>query len=114
MPDRVAIIGVGYTSLRPISPEVSFREMVFEAAVKAYADAGIDPQDVSTFVSITEGRRQVMAAPAKKSLELISLHQSGAAATRRKLAPALSPRANNCFAARTTTTGRFMDPESGL
>ena len=54
MPDRVAIIGVGYTSLRPISPEVSFREMVFEAAVKAYADAGIDPQDVSTFVSITE------------------------------------------------------------
>ena len=54
MPERVAIIGVGYTSLRPISPEVSFREMIFEAAVKAYADAGIDPQDVSTFVSITE------------------------------------------------------------
>ena len=54
MPQRVAIIGVGYTALRSISPEVSYREMIFEAAVKAYADAGIHPRDVSTFVSISE------------------------------------------------------------
>ena len=51
---RVAIVGVGYTTLRSMTPEVSFRELIFEAAVKAYADAGIKPQDVSTFVSITE------------------------------------------------------------
>ena len=44
MSERVAIIGVGYTPLRPISPEVSFREMIFEAPVKAYADAGIGPR----------------------------------------------------------------------
>ncbi len=52
--ERVAIVGAGYTPLRPISTEVSFREMIFEAAVKAYADAGISPQDVSTFVSVAE------------------------------------------------------------
>ena len=40
MPRRVAIIGVGNTRLRRISPKVSFRETVFEAAVKAYACAG--------------------------------------------------------------------------
>ena len=54
MLERVAIVGVGYTPLRPISPEVSFRELVFEAAVKAYSHAGVEPRDISTFVSITE------------------------------------------------------------
>jgi len=54
MLERVAIIGVGCTPLRSISPEVSYREMIFEAAVKAYVDAGIGPRDVSTFVSISE------------------------------------------------------------
>jgi acetyl-CoA C-acetyltransferase len=54
MQERIAIVGVGYTPLRPITPEVSFRELIFEAAVKAYADAGIRPRDVSSFVSVTE------------------------------------------------------------
>jgi acetyl-CoA C-acetyltransferase len=52
--ERIAIVGAGYTPFRPVTPEVSFREMIFEAAVKAYEDAGIGPNDVSTFVSITE------------------------------------------------------------
>ena len=54
MPGRVAIVGVGYTPLRSITPEVSFRELIFEAAVRAYNDAGVEPGDISTFVSITE------------------------------------------------------------
>jgi acetyl-CoA C-acetyltransferase len=54
MKERVAIIGIGYTQLKPISPEVSFREMIYEAAVKAYNDAGIEPKDVDTFVAISE------------------------------------------------------------
>ena len=54
MPGRVAIVGVGYTPLRSITPEVSFRELIFEAAVRAYDDAGVEPGDISTFVSITE------------------------------------------------------------
>ena len=52
--ERVAIVGVGYTPFRSVTPDVSFREMVFEVAVKAYDDAGIRPDDVSTFVSVTE------------------------------------------------------------
>lgn len=54
MPERIAIVGVGYTPLRAVTPEVSFRELIFEAAVKAYTDAGVPPQEVSTFVSVTE------------------------------------------------------------
>jgi acetyl-CoA C-acetyltransferase len=54
MRERVAIVGVGYTPFRPLSPEVSFREMIYEAAVRAYQDAGIEPRDVDTFVSLSE------------------------------------------------------------
>lgn len=54
MAQRIAIVGVGYTPFRPVSPEVSFREMIFEAAVKAYTDAGIEPGQVDTFVSVSE------------------------------------------------------------
>ena len=32
MLERVAIVGIGYTPLRSISPEVSYREIIFEAA----------------------------------------------------------------------------------
>jgi len=53
--ERAAIIGVGWYGLRPTTPEVSFREMVFEAATRAYEDAGIDPrQDVDAFLSAQE------------------------------------------------------------
>lgn len=54
MEERVAIVGVGTTAYRPVSPDVSFREMTYEAAVKAYADAGIEPKDVDTFVAVSE------------------------------------------------------------
>ncbi len=54
MHHRVAIVGVGYTPLHSVSPDLSFREMIFEAAVQAYEDAGIHPKDVDTFVSIAE------------------------------------------------------------
>lgn len=54
MNERVAIIGVGYTQLRPVSSDVSFREMIYEAAVRAYEDAGIEPRDVDTFIAISE------------------------------------------------------------
>ncbi len=54
MPGRVAIVGVGYTPFRASSPEASFRELIFEAAVKAYDDAGIEPGQVDTFVSVSE------------------------------------------------------------
>jgi acetyl-CoA C-acetyltransferase len=55
MSKNVAIVGIGYTSFRPLTPEVSYKELMYEAAVKAYADAGLDPRrDVDSFVTVAE------------------------------------------------------------
>jgi len=55
MADRVAIVGVGHTQFRATSPGLSYKELMFEAATKAYADAGIDPRrDVDSFVCCSE------------------------------------------------------------
>lgn len=53
---RVAIVGMGYEGFSRSSEHLSFREMVFQAAVKAYEDAGgIDPRrDVDSFISCQE------------------------------------------------------------
>ena len=50
----VVILGIGWTPPRPISPEVSYREMIHEAAVRAYRDAGISPDEIGTFVTCAE------------------------------------------------------------
>ncbi len=54
MSDRVAIVGVGLTPPRRLSPDVSYREMTFDAASRAYADAGIAHTDVDSFISVCE------------------------------------------------------------
>jgi len=36
---RVAVVGVGWYGFKTTVPELSFREMMFEAAVRAYEDA---------------------------------------------------------------------------
>ncbi|MBI2967001.1 MAG: acetyl-CoA acetyltransferase [Bacteroidetes bacterium] len=54
MKDKIAIIGIGCTQARPTSGDVSYREMIYEAAVKAYNYAGISPRDVGTFISTAE------------------------------------------------------------
>ncbi len=52
---RVAIVGVGHTPFRSITPDISFKEMMFEASLKAYEDASICPQaDVDAFVTCEE------------------------------------------------------------
>jgi acetyl-CoA C-acetyltransferase len=52
---QVAIVGIGYSGFRSITPDVSYKEVVYEAAVKAYEDAGIDPRrDVQSFVTVAE------------------------------------------------------------
>ncbi|MBX5321782.1 MAG: thiolase domain-containing protein [Candidatus Bathyarchaeota archaeon] len=53
---EVAIVGVGCVGFRPITLELSYKELMFEAAVKAYEDAGgIDPRkDVDVFVTCAE------------------------------------------------------------
>jgi acetyl-CoA C-acetyltransferase len=53
--DRVAIVGVGYAGFAPITAGVSYKELMFEAASRAYDDCGIDPRrDVDSFVCSSE------------------------------------------------------------
>lgn len=55
MPERIAIVGAGYEGFRPLVSDLSTREMMFEAASRAYEDAGVDPRkDVGSFVCCTE------------------------------------------------------------
>jgi acetyl-CoA C-acetyltransferase len=55
MHERVAIVGVGWTGFRTITPDQSYKEMIYEAAVRAYNDAGVDPRrDVESFVTVAE------------------------------------------------------------
>lgn len=54
MNNRVAVIGVGLTGVRPTSAHQSFKEMMFEAAQKAYADAGIEAHEIESFVTCAE------------------------------------------------------------
>jgi acetyl-CoA C-acetyltransferase len=53
--EDVAIVGVGCTGFRPLTPEVSYKELMFEAATRAYADANVDPRkDIDAFVTCAE------------------------------------------------------------
>jgi acetyl-CoA C-acetyltransferase len=55
MHDRVAIVGVGCTGFRRVTPGESYKEMVYEAAIRAYNDAGVDPRrDVESFITVAE------------------------------------------------------------
>lgn len=52
---RVAIVGIGRTVFKSITPDLAYRELTFEAATKAYQEVGIDPrEDVDCFVSCNE------------------------------------------------------------
>src|SRR5688572_17229835 len=43
------------TAFRPSTPEYSWKELMFEAASRAYADAGVDPRtDVDSFLTCAE------------------------------------------------------------
>jgi len=52
---EVAIVGVGHSGFRSITPDTSYKELMYEAAAKAYNDAGVDPRrDVESFVTVAE------------------------------------------------------------
>jgi len=52
---EVAVIGVGCTGFKIMTPEVSYKELMFEAATRAYEDAGVNPRkDIDAFVTCAE------------------------------------------------------------
>lgn len=51
----MGIIGIGMTAFRPSTPEYSWKELMYEAASRAYADAGVDPRtQVDSFITCAE------------------------------------------------------------
>src|SRR2546425_5953133 len=54
MPLKIGIIGTGYAGFDSMTPGLSTRELMFEAATRAYEDAGVDARkDVQSFVCCT-------------------------------------------------------------
>src|SRR3972149_5332967 len=52
---RVGIIGVGMTPFPPTSPDVSWKDLMFESASRSYADASVDPRtQVDSFITCAE------------------------------------------------------------
>jgi acetyl-CoA C-acetyltransferase len=53
--ERAAIVGVGHAGFSPVTFGLSYKELMFEAATRAYHDAGVDPRtDVDSFVCCSE------------------------------------------------------------
>ncbi|MGD8985268.1 MAG: hypothetical protein PVI53_14660, partial [Desulfobacteraceae bacterium] len=54
MTKEIAVIGIGTTGFRATTPDLSFRELTYEAAKKAYMDAGVEPKEIGAFVATSE------------------------------------------------------------
>jgi acetyl-CoA C-acetyltransferase len=52
---RVGVAGVGWSGFSPTTPGVSYKELMFEAARRAYAEARLDPRsEIDSFVCCSE------------------------------------------------------------
>jgi acetyl-CoA C-acetyltransferase len=52
---RIAVVGIGHAGFAPVTAGVSYKELMFEAAQRAYHDAGVDPRtDIDSFVCCSE------------------------------------------------------------
>jgi acetyl-CoA C-acetyltransferase len=55
MNQKVAIVGVGWAGFHPVTPDLSYKELMYEAAIRAYYDASVDPRrDIGSFVTVAE------------------------------------------------------------
>jgi len=51
----VGVVGIGWSGFSPATPGVSYKELMFEAARVAYADAGLEPRrQIDSFVCASE------------------------------------------------------------
>jgi acetyl-CoA C-acetyltransferase len=52
---RVAVVGVGHAGFAAVTAGISYKELMFEAAQRAYHDAGVDPRtEIDSFVCCSE------------------------------------------------------------
>ena len=55
MEPKVAVVGVGHAGFAPVTAGISYKELMFEAAQRAYHDAGVDPRtEIDSFVCCSE------------------------------------------------------------
>ena len=55
MNERVAVVGVGWYGFHVTTPDYSYKEIMYQAARRAYTDAGVDPRrDIQSFVTVAE------------------------------------------------------------
>lgn len=54
MTDKVAVIGVGQTDYAESAPEYSYKEQMYEAAVQALNNAGLEKDDIQSIVTCDE------------------------------------------------------------
>ncbi len=55
MSRKVCVIGIGHTDFNSMTPDIQWKEIMYEACNKAYVDAGIDPRkDVGSFITCAE------------------------------------------------------------
>jgi acetyl-CoA acetyltransferase len=52
---KIAVVGIGYTNFRSVTPDLGWKEFMFEACQKAYMDAGLDPRtEIDSFITCAE------------------------------------------------------------
>jgi len=55
MSRKVCVIGIGHTDFNSITPDMQWKDFMYEACNKAYMDAGVDPRkDVNSFITCAE------------------------------------------------------------
>lgn len=55
MEPRIAVVGIGHAGFAPVTAGLSYKELMFEAAQRAYHDAGVDPRtEIDSFVCCSE------------------------------------------------------------
>ncbi len=55
MAKDIAVIGIGCTNFNSMTPDLGWKEIMYEACQKAYIDAGIDPRkDVDSYITCAE------------------------------------------------------------
>ena len=54
MNQEIAVVGIGTTGFRATTPDLSYRELTYEAAKKAYLDAGVEPKEIGAFVATSD------------------------------------------------------------
>lgn len=55
MSRKVCVIGIGHTDFNSMTPDMQWKEIMYEACQKSYVDAGIDPRkDIDSFITCAE------------------------------------------------------------